>query len=169
MNNGLTNDEAAKIAGFINSMERIGTFCDLCRQPACICINRINNLTEKTMNHLFVNYTIARKLKEKGFNDECVAHFTTEYEIKLNNIYDTLHLIRLKAPMYQQVVDWFRETHKLFIYILDGDTREDNLFYWYQVGDLTCNGAVVSNCKTDYKTYYEALEKAIEEAIELIV
>lgn len=32
----------------------------------------------KTMNHLFVPYELAVKLKEKGFNEPCLAIFTNE-------------------------------------------------------------------------------------------
>ena len=128
------------------------------------------------MKHLFVSYEIAKQLKEKGFDEKCLGYINQEgktylfdfmlldqYGLESNEEYEGI-----LSPLYQQVIDWFREEHRLFITIIDGDKRNDNIFYWFQVYDLNKQSAVVAVLDQEYKTYYEALDKAIEEALKLI-
>ena len=72
------------------------------------------------MNKEFVTYEIALKLKELGFNEECLGYYhvnegyTKGYafcysENSSNSDYSIL------APLWQQVIDWFREKYKLLI------------------------------------------------------
>jgi len=89
------------------------------------------------MKNLFVPYEIALQLKEKGFDEECLACFTSK--ISDNNfnqfwyseqIWDNsdLHpnprlcrnsdfgnINSCTAPLWQQAVDWFREKHEIEI------------------------------------------------------
>lgn len=67
------------------------------------------------------------------------------------------------APLYQQVVDWFREKHELRISV-DFDKAVNKWF-----GKI--NGPLVRDIlgfTDDKNTHYEALTKAIEEALKLI-
>jgi membrane carboxypeptidase/penicillin-binding protein PbpC len=70
----------------------------------------------------------------------------------------------LAAPLYQQIIDWFREKHEILIKV---DPCELNIFYsWVKdCRDGTCRIKYDSPLTTDY---YEALKKAIEEAFKLI-
>ena len=72
------------------------------------------------MKEEFVTYEIALKLKELGFNEECFGYYhVNEGYIKgyafcysensSNSDYSIL------APLWQQVIDWFREKYKLLI------------------------------------------------------
>lgn len=125
------------------------------------------------MKHLFVPYEIARQLKEKGFNEPCLASFWNE-EIKFhsgNKLWsNTDHIkfweqatslipqkeIGLAAPLYQQVIDWFREKHRIHI-------QNDSLSYTISGNSFkTVQSGIV------YRSYYEALTKAIEAALNLI-
>lgn len=78
------------------------------------------------MKHLFVSYEIAKTLKEKGFNEECIAYYLgslefrgTEHDLvlveneinKLENNWKTT----ISAPLYQQVIGWFREKHGIYL------------------------------------------------------
>ena len=79
------------------------------------------------MNKLWVPYDIAVKLKEVGFNSDCIYHYkktdnshTTTPTFELShpfgfnyNMLDT----RISAPLYQQVFDWLRLTHGIGISI----------------------------------------------------
>ena len=71
------------------------------------------------MNHLFVTYEIALKLKELGFDEPCFGVFITEglyivpkipfkYESFTN---DTSSWV--SAPLYQQAVDWLNKNPNL--------------------------------------------------------
>lgn len=95
------------------------------------------------MKHLFVPYELALKLKEKEFNEECMAgyecaltskkdpqdgysgahgwkkgecNFSTDY-FKNRSEADTSNKnwLIVSAPRYQQVIDWFETEHKIHI------------------------------------------------------
>ena len=88
-----------------------------------------------------VTFEIAKKLKEKGFREECLAYYTTEYTLYNNVItltddkywhvsdidYEEFLLSHnsikynngnyVDAPTISQVLKWLREEKKLFIEI----------------------------------------------------
>jgi hypothetical protein len=108
------------------------------------------------MKHLFIPYELALKLKEKGFNEPCFGFY----------IQGVLHpklpdstTILLHAPLYQQVIDWFREKHDIFI---SPENRNEHLIVrgWNR---KTCEHFV-----GDSNEPKEALNKAIEEALKLV-
>lgn len=133
------------------------------------------------MKHLFVSYEIAKMLKEKGFNEPCLTSYNNECNLcsvwNLSDedieeeelMEDTQESLYCKnstnendyitAPLYQQVVDWFREKHGLSIWV-----EPATLSYRYYIlsDDNKWEGF------KEPKGYYEALTKAIEEAIKLI-
>ena len=76
------------------------------------------------MNKLFVPYKIALTLRELRFNEPCLARFpsiTCDYSIRNNLNPDDCLLIGngkerdLKAPLYQQVIDWCIEKYGISI------------------------------------------------------
>jgi len=142
------------------------------------------------MKNQFVTYEIALKLKELGFNERCMAEysvynqkqcsqndpdfrFNTDEDLGIifqdSNIYpDTI-----SAPLWQQVIDWFREKHDVNIiiaknskeiieYVKSKDYSIDissRLFCWYFIDH---------DPKGNTSTYSEAREQAILKAIELL-
>ena len=103
------------------------------------------------MEEQFVTYEIALKLKELGFDEECLAYydikmlFPVEQPLpdefnttKTNNIYynNDFHYTSIKleddiiiAPLYQQVTDWFREKHNIHIEI---ELTDNTMQFYYQ-------------------------------------
>lgn len=80
----------------------------------------------------FVNFEIAKKLKEKGFKEQCLAYYTkdsgfyynTSYGSDVENAFKSFnsrpnHICgkRIDAPTISQVLKWLREEKKLFIEI----------------------------------------------------
>lgn len=75
------------------------------------------------MRNLFVEFSIAEQLKKKGFNEPCIAEYyrgefmmnktTNEYTNSNPNHFD--HDFNCSAPMFDQVVNWFREKHNIII------------------------------------------------------
>ena len=75
------------------------------------------------MKDLFVPYDIALLAKEKGFKEECFriyANYYTDNTIALiedpdkGELYPSYNWVnKIAAPLYQQLVDWFREKHNL--------------------------------------------------------
>ena len=134
------------------------------------------------LKHLFVPYELAVKLKEKGFNEDCFGYYSGDNPY--GELPNKLNIIKCKqqesiddlagrclAPIYQQVVDWFREKHNLHIYpIRDGGwwlfrgadvSDEENKSPESNIEPLSSGGGELSD-------YYKQYQKAIEEALKLI-
>ncbi len=131
------------------------------------------------MKDLFVPYDMAKKLKDVGFDEECLCVYNKRMELKHviicpigdnDYIKKDKHDDRLPAPLWQQVEQWFREKHQILI-IHNSTPVFDKIhpakyqsaisilfqpFKWttgkYYIGD----------------TFEEAREKAIGAAIKLI-
>lgn len=144
------------------------------------------------MEKLFVPYQLAKQLKEKGFNEFCLAkwmldikgdiipHFRFNYEKEglwaQHNSKDTSGLngnngkdFLWSAPMYQQVLDWFREKHNLHIEVYIGS---DDKKIWWNVSlckvRLGFDHDPINEESIGGDTYYESLNKTIEETLKLI-
>ena len=121
------------------------------------------------MKKQFATYEIALKLKELGFNEECFGYYhinegyTKGYAFCYSENTRTSDCSVL-APLWQQVIDWFREKHGIIISpAYDHIRGNGNYLVWFY------------NIKTkysdlwdlEYKSYEEAREQAILKAIEL--
>ncbi len=132
----------------------------------------------------FVSYEIALKLKELGFNEECLLinigndlfmgtgypKSNFKYEFKnLNKPFTPLYEINI--PLWQQVIDWFRIKYSIHIHINDSflvstnsPQYKDMIYYYdYTVG---CK----SNTKFgDFEADYNKIrEVAVLKAIKMI-
>lgn len=106
------------------------------------------------MKQLFLPYELAVIAKEKGFDEECFGYYLQEIlHIKPKYGFGNI----LNAPLYQQIVDWFREKHNIWIYITFGS---EYLSVWKIKGNGNKEGYEVD--------YYKAFNKAIEESFKLI-
>lgn len=137
------------------------------------------------MKELFVPYELALKLKERGFDEPCLAfynekHLLLSFGEKLNvfwnsnkkihynrSIYNLFNESKCKktmcnAPLYQQVIDWFREKHDILIFV-SAYKKDKYIYQLYSYDDKE-----LSDISEWIFTYYEALTKAIEEALKLI-
>lgn len=126
------------------------------------------------MKKQFVTYPIALALKELGFDERCLGHF--DIQSKVLYVGDTemnvsvLSEILLPAPLWQQVIDWFREEHSTIIIInpyhdLDAVSEVDQILWDFTLWDKEWND--VSDY-TYYHSYEEAREAAILEAIKIV-
>src|SRR6185369_10955997 len=93
------------------------------------------------MKDLFVSYEIALQLKAKGFDEPCLAYY---YE-QDNHIFkygiqapDRKSILGAKnsddqttAPLYQQVIAWFRNTPGIRIKIIESEYYSDLGDIWY--------------------------------------
>lgn len=67
------------------------------------------------MKKQFVTYEIALKLKELGFDEECLAIYIHK-EFRLANFKSQSESqIMVLSPLWQQVIDWFRTNKKIHI------------------------------------------------------
>lgn len=141
------------------------------------------------MEKEFCSYPISLKLKELGFDEKCFAIYDAYQDnrlvylsedgrnpsgtIKTNESMDFSCL----APLYQQVIDWFREMCCIFIEIEVGDFFDTYAkSYSYQAtckvfksGELD-GIALVRNEQNNhiFYSYYKARENAILKAMSIM-
>lgn len=114
------------------------------------------------MKHLFVPYEIALLAKEKGFNQECLAEysgFSKELFMPKSAISTP---IDVPSPLYQQIVDWFREEHKIVVWV----ETSLSISHWNYRFKIESENDKQEGHKTS--DYYQALNAAITEAFKLI-
>lgn len=114
------------------------------------------------MEHLFVPYDIAKLAQENNFDEDCLAHYTLfGRQLNVRQTGSTYQGVIL-APLYQQIVDWFRKEYDIFIgqdiNYLDEDRNEICFMYDNKIGQ----GYIYN------KDYYKAFNEIIEEAFKLI-
>lgn len=129
------------------------------------------------MKNLFVNYEIALKLKQLGFDEGCIAYYHNR-----NEPYFCEHLDRSRfvinstsekifydsdctAPLYQQVIDWFREEHNISVGVT-------TIFENSCIGSSKIS-SFLPHCNVDHydeecDDYYKCLNFAILKAINII-
>ncbi len=133
------------------------------------------------INKLFVSYDLALLAKEKGFDEECFMDWKTpvvhirgsgerikrDPDLYKSNHYvsgsDVSYINEIAAPLYQQLVDWFREKHDIHIWIVSDIGYTKTAYTWYFTGDAT-----ESKSRSQCSTYYEGLNEALTEAFKLI-
>ena len=126
------------------------------------------------MEKQFVSFDIALKLKELGFDEKFSLFDSAVYYVNgnltlCNDGYKTLFLEKefIICPLYQQVIDWFRIKHNLFIELVIDRTAEPKFTYIITryLGDFNWEESIMSEFL--YRTYEESREDAILKAIEL--
>ena len=73
----------------------------------------------------------------------------------------------VSAPLYQQVVDWFREKHRIELMVKSRINGEIDI-YLYSVNKFGDSSSYRYDKSYVKYSYYEALNQAIEEALKLI-
>lgn len=130
------------------------------------------------MNELFVPYEIAKQLKEIGFDEPCFAGYQINHLNEYNlyykgsgskaitphaNVYGKYchqnnHVV--KAPLYQQVFDWFRDKG------YESEIKRLNRFdYAYHAG---VGYSDYLGGKAGYANYEEAQDECIKYLVSLI-
>lgn len=134
------------------------------------------------MKHLFISYELALLAKEKGFDDPCLGFYhpnivsdgnmlTTAFDYNFDVTECTTNTIlkqrvlqpQIACPIYQQIIDWFREKHNIHISIHSNGTNEKFTSYYFTIMKLRKDCLRFSNVD-----YYNGLNKAVEEAFKLI-
>lgn len=123
----------------------------------------------ENLKNLFVPYELALKLKEKGFNKPCLGYHNIAYgDDSLGFSRGSGHLnskdkIFPSAPIYQQVVDWFREKHEIELWVSAELGYTKTTYTSHRTGDR-----ISSWHKSAFKTHNEALNDLIEDSLKLI-
>lgn len=127
------------------------------------------------MKHLFVPYYIAKLLHDKGFDIKCLGYIKPDGEVRLFEIMP-LDQVGLEsnpnyedgilAPLYQEVIDWFRENHSVYLNVItytkrfSDDFNFKGRYHWSVVDEKE-----TINIGGELTVYYEALHEVIEQAI----
>jgi hypothetical protein len=141
------------------------------------------------MKEQFVTYEIALKLKELGFNNSCLASWCYKTKERIPTLYGCGALlfdvdglpnnkdyneIICSAPLYQQIIDWFRETYNCIINTRVWSNRGLDIVkylktkYDYDVFIDNSDPKIFIHHENDFaNSYQEAREQAILKAIEL--
>ena len=142
------------------------------------------------MNEDFVSFDLAKKLKEKGFDEECLAYYTSEYTLYLNKVvlcddkylevaeidyeeclrsYNTQEdrLLRtiVDAPTISQVLKWLREEENMHVCI----SFSDNIGALWEYEVVLLDGAIYRASNDGFVSYEEAAIEGIEYVIDNLI
>lgn len=133
------------------------------------------------MEKEFVPFELAVKLKELGFDEPCLAHYIKNNQYRINKGKILLHVGRLdyddiykeyvleNVPLYQQVFDWLREKHNLYVNIFNDPINSMNFRFYYSI---TESGYLnyYESCDDEiyFETVIEARQAALNKLIEIV-
>ncbi len=126
------------------------------------------------MNKHFVTYEIALKLKELGFDEECIASYgctndllelcysqelfglvdNQRYNSNTNNTYES----EISAPLWQQAIEWLVNKHLIFV------TFEIHMVGGWKIHKTDKTNPIIIDTSINY---YQGREQALLKAIEL--
>ena len=130
------------------------------------------------MEKLFVSIELAIMAKEKEFNEEVFGFYWRDtYDLVYDNAIGYHSGMHLSAPTHQQLIDWFREKHGIYVNadLLPNVTKYKGTFVplsfipkKYKNFESYAKDREKYSTVDSYDDYYEALNKALEEAFKLI-
>lgn len=119
------------------------------------------------MKHLFIPYELALIAKEKGFDEPCLGlyHKDGMFVVEKTESHNQYYGQICSAPLYQQIVDWFREKHNISIE-LHYQSGTDGWSYCY--GHNTGNWYFPEDTHEYYISWTKAIEKVFKKVFKLI-
>lgn len=120
----------------------------------------------------YVSFETAKLLKEKGFNEECYLHYSSNGKTQYWNYQSPVDGI--PAPTLQMAMKWLREVHNLFIQVTivphTTVTIEQDYYVFAVCKDRRNLAFIRSDHPHDcYSTYEEACETAIKYCLENLI
>lgn len=117
----------------------------------------------------YVNFEIAKLLKEKGFNEYCYGYYyTSKYmtygDIKQRNL--DLFPDSYSAPTLQMAMKWLREKQ---IFITIGFCDYPTLHKSEWIPEVCTHDSIFDEPSIAYSTYEEACEEAIKYCLEKLI
>jgi hypothetical protein len=114
----------------------------------------------------FVPYELALKLKELGFNEECIAYYDLRNDLEFyggDNLKDT-HCVQLNTPLFQQAFRWFREKG----FFVSFSTHDYNIHDFYIKWSIPDRSTLSESILSDaYDTFEETELACLNKLIEI--
>lgn len=119
----------------------------------------------------YVNFEIAKLLKEKGFDEECIYVYRHDGS---EDIWDAdKEDIACQKPTLQMVMKWLREVYHYYIQVmLDSWACGGHLGYYVVIQKTDSDFEMMLQDAVDevfYQTYEEACEAAIKYCLENLI
>lgn len=126
----------------------------------------------------FATYEIALKMKELGFDEPCITYWGISSKRLIENgtaadgyTNSELTKYNICAPIWQQAIDYFRESHHLSINITDDySSRAGGWIFKFYINDQRAPDMSKILLKNNFywNSFSEAREAAILKAIEIV-
>lgn len=116
----------------------------------------------------FVNFELAKKLKEKGFDEACynyyepLKHCLSELKTQFTNKEGEYYGI-ITAPTISQVLKWLRDEKGIHVCIALGEFSD----WMYDVSRI--DGNMFCKAEDDFKSYEQAVLAGIEYTIDNLI
>jgi hypothetical protein len=128
------------------------------------------------MNEDFVPFELAKKLKEKGFNEPCYGYYhcnggNESFELCGNGNRDFLNSKnkhRIAAPTIPQVLKWLREEQKLHIEVMFIRPLRNRVKYYITDTDGS-RGDFMDVADEHYETWEQATLAGIEYVLDNLI
>jgi hypothetical protein len=124
------------------------------------------------MNKEFIPYKQALVLKELGFNEPCLAKYTSDkllLNIDWNKIWcENISEFEIYTPLYQQAFRWFREKHGLYSHVRESLAFDKTLEFVTQINGSYVNHDISDKPVNRYETYEEAELACLKKLIEIV-
>lgn len=132
------------------------------------------------MEKQFCTYEIAFKLKQLGFNEDCFGYYAEQscgtpslciYQQENDSCHAEFNSQKqTEAPLWQQVIDWFREKFYMELSIQFDDNS--NKYYYFLHTNIRecCSNRICSLSNSTnriFNTYLDVREAVILKALEL--
>jgi hypothetical protein len=112
------------------------------------------------MEKEFVPYELAVKLKELGFDEECLSYY---FNKQLSFGSKTSYGEVVEAPLYQQAFRWFRERYNAVCEIIHREDKNHSTFMgWVYIDNRKIDVVSYWDSKTYEKAELACLIKLIE-------
>lgn len=108
------------------------------------------------MKNLFIPFELAIIARQKGFNETCFGWYSSDGCFYTGEI--TINQGLLLAPLYQQIIDWFKFEKGIHFKL-----GLNVIIVKSQFPDIIIDGRIIEK-----ENYYNTLNKALEEAFKLI-
>lgn len=126
----------------------------------------------------FVNFSIAKKLKEKGFDKYCSRAYSEIGCFNDTDTYKSSEEFYCYAPTISQVLKWLREEKEIFIRVTlsydystdaDGEQVDRWTFWLFEVFSVGSGSLIYTEEISEYDSYELAAIAGIEYVIDNLI